>query len=269
MKKLLLLSIVSLCNVAINAQTVCVPTAKTAPGKSYLLPDSATNIVHACAGRPYDETLYIKAFKDTSIVGITATTDSFTINLENAAIGLPSYITISSVPAVRGPNSLHNYKHICIKGDSLACVRLLGVVPAGTPAGTTALSIPFSVKAKIFGFLDTSFSTTYDNYDFVVDGPGSAACGLGVNGIYKNISSITALPNPTTSMLNVNINSATAEPIIITVSNTMGQVVLVKNTATVIGNNNFPINVAFLNSGIYTLNIQNAEGRVVKKFSKQ
>jgi Secretion system C-terminal sorting domain len=269
MKKLILIGIVSLGFATTNAQTVCVPTAKTAPGKAYLLPDSATNIVHACAGRPYDETLYIKAFKDTSILGITAVTDSFTINLENAVIGLPSYITISAVPAVRGPNSIHNYKHICIKGDSLACVRLMGTVPTGTPSGTTALSIPFSIKAKIFGFLDTSFSTTYDNYDFVVDGPGSSACVLGVNGIYKNISSITALPNPATSILNVNINSTSAEPITLTILNALGQVVFTKSTKSIIGANNFNIDVAPFVNGIYTLNIQGTEGSIVKKFSKQ
>jgi hypothetical protein len=270
MKKLLLLSLSLISFAAANAQVVCVPTAKTVAGaNSYLLPDSATGIAHACAGLAYDETLYIKAFKDTTLFGITAKTDSLTINLENATIGLPAYINVASVPAARPANSLHNYKHICIKGDSIACVRLTGTIPAGTPAGTTPLSIPFSVKAKIFVFIDTTFNTSYDNYNFVIDAPGVGVCAVGVSGIYKNIAKIEAIPNPAFDIMNINIGASKNENVTITICNAFGEIINTRNMNLTPGNNSYAVNVKDLAIGIYTYTVSNGESKITKKFSKQ
>jgi Secretion system C-terminal sorting domain len=282
MKKLILLSILSLSLIGANAQLVCVKNAVTAPGKSYILPDSATGIAHACAGKPYDETMYLKVFKDTSFsitlggfpVTLVATTDSVIIDLTPSTIGLPSYITsISSVPAALPPNATNNFKHLNLKGDSLACIRIMGVVPAGTPAASIPLSIPFILSAKVtlFGapYTDTTIQLNNNNYDFVIDGPGTGACAVGVSGIYKNIANITAVPNPATSVLNLTINATNAEPITLSVLNAMGQVVFTKATKSVIGANNYTIDVSPFANGIYTLNIQGTEGSTVKKFSKQ
>lgn len=269
MKKLLLSTLLAFFALQINAQ-ICNPYQPTVAGaKSYLLPDSATGLKAACPGQPYEQIINIKVFKDTSVLAITAVTDSAVINLDAMSIGLPSYLTITSVPAPVAANAFYGFKHMTLRGDSMGCVKISGTVPAGTAPGTTPLSIEFKVRAKILTFIDTSFTSNYTSYKYVVSALGTGTCfGVGVNETIGNIDFIEAVPNPTSQNLNINIQASKQQNVSVTLCNIYGQVVATKNGTLQNGNNTFVFNVANLPQGIYTYTISNGKNKVTNKFIK-
>jgi Secretion system C-terminal sorting domain len=249
-----------------NAQ--CVPGTKTVAGaKSYILPDSATGMKHGCAGLPYEEIFYIKAPKDTQYLGITVLIDSIVINLDPVAMGLPSYLTLASVPAALPSNSTNAFPHLKIRGDSLACLKVTGTVTAGTAAGSTPLNIGFK------GFANPGFAITlpgsYTAYKLVIDPSGVGACAVAINDINKNISNITVVPNPAQQNISINTMADADEKVSITIVNAMGQTTHTKAVTLRRGDNYIPFDIAALPAGIYVYHIRNAQNQVVSgKFSK-
>jgi Secretion system C-terminal sorting domain len=275
MKKILLLLAVFGLLQSTNAQSQCVPNAKTAPGRGYIIPDSATGMAHGCAGLPYEETFYIKLFKDTVIpiagFPITATVDSLIINLDPTTLGLPSYLTAVSNPAALPANPKNNFVHLKInrKTDSLACIKISGTIPAGTPVGANPLNIPFKVFAKLIG-LDTSYVGTYNDYKIVIDPAGVGACALSINNINTNLSAVQVLPNPTADNMNIKLIATETEAVSIVLINAVGQVVSTKNVKLNNGVNYIPFQLNQLQSGLYMYQIRNAKNAVVGgKFTKQ
>jgi hypothetical protein len=269
MKKILLSAIVAIFALQLNAQ-VCNQYAPTVAGaKSYILPDSATGIQHACVGRPYDQVMNIKVFKDTLIGGLfTATVDSVIINLDIATIGLPAGFTIASVPAMLPPNALHNYNHLTLKGDSIGCVRITGIAP--TTASTIPLTIPFKIKAKVGGFIDTSVTLNNTNYELVIDPIGTGFCyPAGVADAFANLQEITALPNPTNQNLSIRIHALKKEKVCVDIHNMYGQLVSQKIGTLQNGDNQFVFDVSNYTNGVYTYTISNGTNKVTNKWVKQ
>ncbi len=259
---------------AINsAFAQCVPSAKTIPGaKSYLIPDSATGLKHACPGKPYDETIYIKAFKDTTVLIFVFTTDSFIVNLDPAVIGLPSYLTLSTVPAALPPNTKHNFPHLSIPGEGLACVKITGNV-TGTPSST-----PLSIQGKVYGKLnifgsniDTNQLFTYNSYKLVVDPIGTGACwATGIENVNNYIAQIIATPNPVNNLLQLEVAATQAQKVTAVITNTMGQVVATKIANLTTGSNYLMFNTEGLANGTYIYTIRgNRQTTKSGRFSKQ
>ncbi len=272
MKKVLLLCLSIISVLGLHAQ--CVPGAKTTTGKGYIIPDSATNMVHACAGKPYEETFYIKAFKDTAITIFTGKTDSFVINLDPVIVGIPSYLNIASVPATRPATALHNYPHLVIKGDSLACIKVSGNVPSGTTAGTTSLNIGFLAYLGVYlGGLkatDTVLGGSYNDYLFVVDPAGTGACALGINSLNKTITNVAVVPNPVMGNATIDIQATFSQKAILNITNMLGQVVYTTNTQLLAGSNTVPLPIGNIAAGVYNFSLINENGKVNHgKFVKQ
>jgi hypothetical protein len=272
MKKIILTLFITVLAFHIHAQ-VCNQYSPTVAGaKSYILPDSATGIAHACAGMPYEQVMNIKVFKDTLIGGfILATVDSAVINLDVAAIGLPAGFTIVSVPAMLPPNATNNYNHLTLRGDSVGCVKITGTAP--TALGTTPLTIPFKirVKAVILGqTIDSTLSLNNTNYKFIVDAVGSGTCfAASVTEAYGNVLDINAIPNPTSNNLNIQINAFENENVTVTLTNIFGQQVAAQTGILHNGLNNFRFNVSSLPSGIYTYTLSNGKNKISNKWIKE
>jgi hypothetical protein len=275
MKKIILLF--TLLTATYFAKAQCVPNAKTTTGAGYIIPDSATGMVHACAGLNYDETFYIKVPKDTTILTVVnGRFDSVVINVDAATIGLPSYINnITTNPPTQMPNGKHPFNHIKINrkaGDSLACIRLQGLVPAGTAAGSTALNIPFAayLKLTVGGFPyplgttgDTSLAASYSSYKFIVDPAGTGACAVGIANVNTNINAVQIVPNPSTNFMQVQVMASKQEAVTVSILNTIGQTLSTKNTTLVSGANYVPFDINALATGVYIYNISNANGQTV------
>jgi hypothetical protein len=283
MKKILLslVSIVGLSSLAV-AQQPCVPGTQSVPGAtSYLIPDSATNLKHGCAGLAYSETIYLKAFRDSAVVfngvSLTARVDSFVINIDPATIGLPSYLTLSTVPATLPPNSINNFSHVTVKGDSLACIKITGTIPAGTSPGLTDLSIPFNVKVKLgtligqtfLSLYDTILAVPYNNYDFVIDAPGTSACAVAINELNVSNTQIAITPTPTMADTRLKITSTQAHKGQYTIYNNIGAVVMQRNITWQSGSNEYLLPTAQLSTGVYTISVTTANGKLSKKLIKQ
>jgi hypothetical protein len=273
MKKIILLFSLFVTAFVSDAQSQCVPNAKTAPGNGYIIPDSATGMIHGCAGIAYDETFYIKVPKDTSVFTIAVGKfDSVIINVDAATIGLPSYINnITTNPATQPANSKHPFKHIKINrkaGDSLACIRLQGLIPANTIPSSTALNIPFAAYLKLtvggipfpFGTTgDTSLATSYSSYKFVVDAPGTGVCALGINNTNANINDVKIWNN--SNFMQMSMAVMQQESVTIALQNTVGQIVSSKNVTLNTGANFVTFDVASLANGIYIYSIRNKNGQ--------
>ncbi len=268
MKKLI--SIIALLSIITATKgQVCDPYNPSVAGaKSYILPDSATGIAHACAGKPYEQIMNIKVFKDTAVFGITATVDSVVINLELATIGLPSNFTIVSVPAMLPPNSINNFKHITLKGDSVACIKISGMA-AATPSSTN-LTIPFKIKAKIGGFIDTTVTADNTNYTYVVDAIGTGNCwAASVKDVNAKILNIVAYPNPASEVLNLQIDAISTEKVNVEIKNAFGQLISKQEATLQNGRNFLPVIVASLPKGVYTYTVHNGALRLTNKWVKE
>ena len=164
MKKIILLILVIFSVQISQAQTPCVPGALVGTGKGYILPDSATNLNHGCAGLAYEQIIYIKVPADTSFtfltIPISATVDSFVVDAN--IVGLPSALVSASVPAITpasGSTPKTNFDRLVIGGDSLACIKLSGVLDAALPPGDQNLTI--KIRAYLSG-VPAPFGPTLD-----------------------------------------------------------------------------------------------------------
>ncbi len=272
MKKLLLITLLSMSAFGIHAQ-VCNPYSPTVAGaKAYVLPDSATGIQHACVGKPYEQIMNIKVFKDTLIGGLfTAVVDSMVINLDPVAIGLPAGFTLSSVPASLPANTFNNYPHMTLKGDSVGCVKITGTGAA--TSGVLPLTINLRVKAKInLGFItiDTVVDYANTNYSLTTDAIGTAQCfAAGLEELYSNILEILSSPNPANDKLLITVNAATSEKVILEISNMYGQILSTQQGSIKAGYNTFAFDVLQFPSGMYTYTIKNGSSKITKRWLKQ
>jgi hypothetical protein len=262
MKKFLLITATIGAFTHASAQLACNPAAPASAAKSYILPDSATGIAHGCAGVPYDETMYIKAFRDTTFLQLPATVDSFVINLDPATIGLPSYLSIASVPATLVPTAANNYPHIVLRSpshpDSLACIRITGTVPAGTAAATTPLSIPFKVSATV-GIppftLDTSSTFSNTSYSLTIDAPGTGACQVAIKQLL-DVYGLQVVPNPAqgNAVLQCSVNRTFNGDL--SISNSIGQILHTQTLHLSPGAQYVSLPVGNLAAGLYQVNLR-------------
>lgn len=275
MKKILLPFLLLIANYAASAQ--CTPGLIPGPGNAYIIPDAVTNFVHGCQGNPYEQILYIKAAKDTTIsIGIgtvTADIDSFVVDAN--IVGLPNYLTVESIPALlpaAGPGSpKSNYARLVIKGDSLACIRISGTVPIGASVGTTNLTVNMlvytsnihSADALVDAYIPvmypgrkTDTNAVITGYEFVVD---PIPCwAVGVNDLTKyDFEIINAIPNPTSGNTRVAFISNTGDNYNYKLVNHTGQVIMEKTMKADMGINYINVDANNLSAGHYMFSLSN------------
>jgi hypothetical protein len=284
MKKIILPLFFLLTGLTANAQ-VCVPGTLTAPKNAYILPDSATNFANACPGTYYEQILYIKAAKDTAIVTpagvITADIDSFVVDAN--IIGLPGYLTVQSMPmalpaaGASAPKS--NMPRLVIPGDSLACVRISGNIPATEPAATLPLTVNLRVYTsnlhsttlllelgipQLYPGRKTDTLTSINDYRIVVYPTPCWPTAVNTISTY-NFNLVGNVPNPSNSMTQIVFESNIAEMYTLQVVNTVGETIFSKKVQAAKGMNYIPVDTKNIASGIYIYSLSDGKNSVSKR----
>lgn len=277
MKKILLLLIMLSATLFSYAQQPCTPGTITAPQSGYIIPDSTTGFNHACAGMYYEQIVYLKAPADTTVtVGgfpTSADVDSFVVDAN--IIGLPAGLMVETFPAVTPAspgNPKTNFDRLVMPGNSLACVKISGIIPAATPAGSNLLDIKIRAYLSgivVIGTIDTAVAVDY--YDIVVDAPGTGACvaPAGIDDLSGLAKNIMLSPNPAQDILTLSFDAQESMPFELEILDFSGRVVYAQSTKMLEGNNNIPISVNDLSAGTYLLHIKTARGNHSEKLQIQ
>jgi len=270
-----------------SAGAQCVPGTLTAPANAYLLPDSATNFANACPGTYYEQILYIKAAKDTAISVtspisgiITADIDSFVVDA--GITNLPSYLTVVSVPALLPPSGgdpKTNYTRLVIPGDSLACVKISGNVPPGTPAATLNLQVNLRVYTSnlhstnpvleiaipsIYPGRKTDTVTNINDYRIVVYPTPCWPTSLNTIST-TNFNLLGSIPNPASAQTQIAFESNISGSYTLKLINAVGETVFTRIVNASKGMNYIPVNTSTMSSGIYLYSLSDGKNIVSKR----
>lgn len=287
MKKIILPIFSLLIGFSASAQ-VCVPGTLTSPKNAYIIPDSATNFANACPGTYYEQILYIKAAKDTSITVtspiagvITANIDSFVVDANIG--GLPSYLSAASVPALlpaAGPSSpKSDYPRLVVPGDSLACVKISGTVPAGTMAATLQLTVSLRVYTSnlhstnpvleigiptLYPGRKTDTVTNITDYRIVVY--PTPCWPTSVNTVSAtNFEVIGAVPNPASNQTQIQFESKSSATYTLKITNSIGETMMSKTIQAAKGINYIPVETSTFASGVYMYSLSDGKNSVSKR----
>lgn len=286
MKKFTLMLLVAIgSSLASNAQ--CVPNKPGLPvAKQYIVPDSATGLEPACVGKPYEQIVYIKTFKDSNVtINLFGTNiaskfviDSFIINLSPTAMGLPSYLSVESVPAAKAPTAKHNFPHLRIApvlGDSLACLKIFGNVPSTATVGVNPLSIEFIGFAD--GYIpataplplvnDTTLTTNITAYKINVQ--AAANCTQGVADYLADTKDIFVAPNPANDKIAIGLNASKAGKYNVQILSMTGALLAAKEMNAQAGLNQTTFDIGSFASGLYIYKITNGQNYISGKFTKE
>lgn len=265
----------------------CVPGTITSTAAGYILPDSTTNMNHGCPGQPYLQIMYLKAPPDTAFVvttplsgTITAHIDSFVV--EKTIAGLPTYLSVSSVPgtlpAAGSAFPKSNMERMVIPGDSLACVRIDGNVPSSTTPGTNTLTIKLraylsnlsSSNAVLNALIptlypgnktDTIISLGY--YKIVID---AVPCPTAVSNLTRyGFDLIGNIPNPFSNDTRINFEANKATNLDLKIMNAMGQVIYTRSIKSDIGMNYITLDASNWSKGVYSYSLSDGQNRVTRK----
>lgn len=251
---------------------VCTPGTIQGTGKGYIIPDAVTNFNDACIGQNYTQYIYIKVPKDTTVsvsgVSLPATIDSFVI--KRAIGGIPPGLTADCVPAflpAATNNPKTNFERLVVKGDSLACIKISGIVPTGTPTGTYNLTINVRAYVKV-GFIaqDTSMDLSY----YKIEVKNNNCYPASVQQIQQASFNIAGIaPNPFTAQTTIQLEAAQANTIELSIHNMLGQPVYGKQFQTKTGTNYLSIENQQWRAGIYYLTITDGKRRETRKIEIQ
>ena len=288
MKKIILPFFFLLAGLGASAQ-VCVPGTLTSPKNAYILPDSATNFANACPGTYYEQILYIKAAKDTAIhvttplVGtILANIDSFVVDAN--IVGLPSYLSVQSMPLALMPAGAgapkSNMLRMVIPGDSLACARISGTVPPGTPAATIPLTVNLRVYTSnlhstdnaslnaliplIYSGSKTDTLTSIHDYRIVVYPTPCWPTAVNTISTY-NFNLVGNVPNPSNDMTHIVFESNTSDLYTLNVVSTVGETLFSKKVQATKGMNYIPVDTKNMPTGIYIYSLSDGKNTVSKR----
>jgi hypothetical protein len=248
----------------ISFAQVCVPGTLTVPGKGYIIPDAATNFNDACIGQNYTQYIYIKVPKDTSIVfsGITipATIDSFVI--KKAITGLPAGLIVETVPNFKAPapsNPKTNFERLVVKGDSLACIKISGIVPTGTALGAYNLNI--NVRAYL-NLLDSAMDMNY----YVINVKANNCFPASISNLDKySFDLIGNSPNPFTGNTTISFQANNTTNYDLKIMNAMGAVVYSEKVKSQSGMNYVNINGSQFSAGMYMIVLSDDKNRLTQK----
>ncbi len=251
---------------------VCVPGTVTAPQAGYIIPDSATNLNHACVGLPYEQIIYIKAQKDTSVtfngLPASAKVDSFVV--AKNVLNLPPGLTVQAVPGFKPasgdaskPNT--NFERLIIKGDSMACIKISGTVPAGTTPQLYSLSISVRAYLKVLTVvpIDTLADVTY----YAIDVKGAPCWPASVNNVTPSFTMEAPFPNPMSTSMYIPFSAQNSGEYQLRVFSFLGQEVYATRMKAVPGANYFRVDNQGWSNGMYLFTLSNGQAQQSGKFS--
>jgi hypothetical protein len=251
----------------ISFAQVCVPGTLTAPGKAYIIPDAATNFNDACVGQNYVQYVYIKVPKDTTIsisgFNVPATIDSFVIR--RAVTGLPAGLIAETNPnflAASPSNPKTNFERLVVKGDSLACIKISGIVPIGTALGANNLSINVRAYLRAGLAIDTAMDINY----YVINVKANNCFPASISNLDKySFDLIGNAPNPFTGNTTISFQSAVSKNFDLKIMSATGAIVYAEKVKSQIGMNYINIDGSKLSSGMYMILLNDDKNRLTKK----
>ena len=209
---------------------------------------------------------------DTMIVNINANESKdaefdFTNNL-GGSLSLTWHTIVDSVPSCWT-------KQVCDYGtcyNVLPAQHVMDSVPHGA-FGFLRLTVTlqnYGGTGKIQFFVEeTNNPGVGDTVTFLIYGPTNTNCSMiGVPSV-QEVKTARVFPNPATEMINFMINLPGAEEATLTVTDLIGNNVIVRDLGTVgAGESMFPVDIRNLASGTYQITFKTSKGSKTKRFAK-
>ncbi len=208
-------------------------------------------------------------------IPVTATVDSFVVDAN--VVGLPMNLIVESNPALLPPNassSKTNFTRLVIPGDSLACVKLSGILDASLPVGDINLTINIRAYLSNIPFplgptIDTPLIIDY--YKITIDAPGTGACiPSSVKNIdNSNITNFVVSPNPVRDQVMITMNLKESANYNLAIIDLLGRAIKQENKKLALGEQNIPMNLNDLPEGVYFIRMSNASSSITKRIVLQ
>ncbi len=249
MKKTLLLLLCLLTGMAyVNAQ--CMRDSSIYQTDTLLSPFTWTpdapnyNLALACIGKPYSQSVTFNVPTEYSGFPLT----NVSIATTGAVTNLPTGVSYVCDP----PNCV-------FPANTLGCILISGTPTAANPAPDTLdLGIAVNVGTAL-GTFPLEFPIGDQHYYLILQ---TAACIVGTNDLNGHIASVRNVPNPFSSMTQIEVGSYLAGDFRFEVFDMLGQRVYVEPIRLEEGINKFSFDAGYLANGSYIYSISNAEGKV-------
>lgn len=265
MKKIFLPIFVLISSISF-AQAPCVPGTLTTTGNSYILPDAITNFKEACVNEYYEQIVYMKVPKDTSLGFVSATIDSFVISKN--VTGMPVGLTVEGVPGIlpASPSDPKtNFERMKIKGDSLACLKISGIIATSNVPGNYNLIIPIRAYMKIGGFVPLDSAINLSTYSINVKPTGTCFPASISNLDKYSFDLIGNSPNPFTGNTTISFQANNTTNYDLKIMNAMGAVVYSEKVKSQSGMNYVNINGSQFSAGMYMIVLSDDKNRLTQK----
>jgi hypothetical protein len=249
-KLLLLISSLFIFNINTNAQ-VCIPDETIS---DLIVPSSSDDLVQAQVGVAYEQTFYFKVPSDTIISGYSASVNYLAItNIDN----LPDGFTYScSTP------------DCSFDGDSYGCLVITGTPDESFSNDSIRITVNGNINGTgvipIIGIFSGDVPVTRDFAIYVAPADASNSSNEVVENSFINI-----FPNPSSDIVNININANQSGDIQIKVINILGQTIFNVTNPSSNGLYKQQITKDILGSGIFFVSVKiNGQEQVQKLIIK-
>lgn len=230
----------------VNAQ--CTPDPNNL---TLITPDTTTNFVSGTVGQPYSQVVLIHPPTDSTVQlpGLPLPVLVSDIQVELISFsGLPPGLTNQCNPV-----------NCIFQGGVSGCSEISGIP---TTAGTYPLFAIIGASGTIFGgsvtvgpIIDTLLA-----YRIIIQS------GVGVNELQNDLGFINIASSFTSQNAEVQFNARSTDNVIITVSNTIGEVMSIEGYKPKNGINAFTVNTSALANGVYILTLRNKNQVIAGKF---
>ncbi|MFN8315605.1 MAG: T9SS type A sorting domain-containing protein [Chitinophagales bacterium] len=133
--------------------------------------------------------------------------------------------------------------------------------------GATLPQGPVSTQLANLDFFIRVATSTASCTPLNVNDPGlTAACGVGINEVAKDIHAVAIVPNPMHSSATLNFESDNAGVYTVNIVNVLGNVVSSKEVKVATGSNQVVIERNTLTEGVYFVQIANGKSTATTKF---
>lgn len=209
------------------------------------VPDAPNyNLAMACIGQPYNQSVTFNVPAEYSGFPLV----SASIGTTGAVTNLPTGLSYVCDP----PNCV-------FAANTLGCILISGTPAATNPAPDTLdLGISVTVNTGL-GPFPIDFPLNDQHYYLILQ---TAACQVHTNDLNGHIASVRNVPNPFSSLTQIEVGSYLAGDFRFEVFDMLGQRVYAEPFRLEEGINKFSFDAGYLANGSYIYTISNAEGKV-------